>query len=179
MRSFLLVLLAAAAACRGTPAPSPYAAIADSPVRGLTAQEIDDLLEGRGAGYARTAELNGYPGPRHVLELGVQLELRADQRAAAERVFGAMQADARRVGADIVARERALSAAFQSRRVSAAELRARVDTLATLYGRLRAVHLAAHLEMTAVLTPAQVRRYDALRGYEHAGAAHRHEGGDD
>ncbi|MCQ3975466.1 MAG: hypothetical protein DPW09_18650 [Anaerolineae bacterium] len=47
---------------------SPYVAQLDSSVRGLSSQEVDDLLNGRGAGYARMAELNSYPGPRHVLD---------------------------------------------------------------------------------------------------------------
>ena len=38
-----------------------------SPIRGLSEQEIDDLTNGRGMGLARAAELNGYPGPLHVL----------------------------------------------------------------------------------------------------------------
>ena len=37
---------------------SPYIAQLNSPVRGLSPQEVDDLLNGRGAGYARAAELN-------------------------------------------------------------------------------------------------------------------------
>ena len=45
-------------------------------------------------------------------------------------------------------------------------------------GRLRTVHLAAHVEMRAVLTDEQVRAYDALRGYSRAeGAPERHGGG--
>ncbi|MCV4784044.1 DUF305 domain-containing protein, partial [Escherichia coli] len=54
-------------------APSPYVAQLESPVRGLSAQEVEDLLAGRGAGYARTPELNGHPGPAHVLEFKEQL----------------------------------------------------------------------------------------------------------
>jgi hypothetical protein len=50
-------------------ARSPYVGQLNSPVRGLSSQEVDDMLNGRGAGYARTAELNNYPGPRHVLDL--------------------------------------------------------------------------------------------------------------
>lgn len=48
---------------------SPYVEKLDSPVRGLSSEEVANLLNGKGAGYARTAELNGYPGLRHVLDL--------------------------------------------------------------------------------------------------------------
>src|SRR5512134_77899 len=68
---------------------SPYAADS-SPVRGLTAREVDDLLNGRGAGFARTAELNSYPGPRHAIDLADRLELTAGQRATAGRIFEGM-----------------------------------------------------------------------------------------
>ena len=169
---FLLVPVLLLAACRGAPAPSPYAGQPASPVRGLSAQEVADLLAGRGAGYARTAELNSYPGPRHVLDFGPKLELTVAQRAGTERVFGRMQREAQRLGAEIVAREGALSDAFAARTISPAQLEARVDSLAILYGRLRAAHLRAHLETTGLLRPDQVRAYDRLRGYADSAAAH-------
>jgi hypothetical protein len=160
-----------------TVAASPYAADS-SPVRGLSADEVDDLLNGRGAGFARTAELNGHPGPRHAIDLAVELELTADQRAMAQRVFTRMNDAAKRLGREIVEQEGRFSAAFAERRVTAVELQAQAESLGVLYGRLRAVHLAAHLELTGALTADQVRRYDSLRGY-HRGAgdvtdAHRH-----
>ncbi|HEX9705440.1 MAG TPA: periplasmic heavy metal sensor [Gemmatimonadales bacterium] len=127
---------------------------------------MDDLLNGRGAGFARTAELNGYPGPRHVLDRGDHLTLSAEQRTSIEAIFAAMQTDATRLGAEIVDRERALAAAFAQRTVSPGSLAARVDTLGTLYARLRARHLGAHIETTALLTPEQIGRYSEMRWYE-------------
>jgi hypothetical protein len=50
-------------------------------VRVLSDQQIADLRAGRGMGLALPAELNGYPSPVHVLELGDQLKLTKDQRA--------------------------------------------------------------------------------------------------
>ncbi|MGH7544628.1 MAG: hypothetical protein ACREKI_00435 [Gemmatimonadota bacterium] len=46
-----------------------------------------------------------------------------------------------------------------------------------LQGELRAVHLWAHVETARLLTPAQIERYDELRGYAHSepDATHRHE----
>ncbi len=58
---------------------SPYAEQLNSPVRGLSTEDVDNLLNGKGAGYARMAELNGYPGLRHVLDLRSQLNLSAQQ----------------------------------------------------------------------------------------------------
>jgi hypothetical protein len=150
---------------------SPYAADSN-PVRGLTAREVDDLLNGRGAGFARTAELNSYPGPRHAIDLADRLELTADQRAVAGRIFEGMSAKAQRLGREILERERRFSAGFAERRITPDGLRAEAESLGVLYGRLRAVHLAAHLELTRALTPQQIRRYDMLRGY-HASAGGR------
>lgn len=42
-------------------------------------------------GLAKAAELNGYPGPLHVLELAVDLSLTAEQKAATETLFKSMQ----------------------------------------------------------------------------------------
>lgn len=147
-------------------AASPYVSQQASPIRGLSPQEVEDLLQGRGAGFARTAELNGYPGPRHVLDLADPLGLEPRQRAVAESLFAAMGAAARELGREILEREQRLSAAFASHTVSAGELRATAESLGVLYGRLRAVHLAAHVELTQHLTSEQIHRYDALRGYD-------------
>jgi hypothetical protein len=62
------------AACRGGPrreAPSeaPYAGHQERPIKALAPEEVAGLLGGEGMGYALAAELNHYPGPRHVLDL--------------------------------------------------------------------------------------------------------------
>ena len=144
---------------------SPYAGQQLSEIRGLNAQEIDDLRNGRGAGYARTAELNSYPGPRHVLDLGHELNLSAEQARQVELVFRQMEADAQRLGHEILRREAQLSNAFGGRSISEADLQAQVSGLASLYGELRAVHLRAHLAITPLLSDEQIARYNALRGY--------------
>ena len=58
-----------------TLAGSPYAGQVNAPIKALTAEEQAALLDGQGAGFAKAAELNGYPGPKHVLELSAQLGL--------------------------------------------------------------------------------------------------------
>ena len=59
----------------------PYAGLQARPVKALSDQQIADLKAGRGMGLALAAELNGYPGPMHVLELATPLGLSDDQRA--------------------------------------------------------------------------------------------------
>ena len=135
--------------------------------RGLSARELDDLRAGRGMGLARAAELNGYPGPRHVLDAAADgaLTLTAEQRRAVETVFAAMEREARRLGDRVVADEQALEAAFRTGAMTEAELAERVRRLAAVQGELREVHLRAHLATRAVLTDVQVARYNQIRGY--------------
>src|SRR5256885_6759518 len=62
---------------------SPYAGLENRATKALSEQQLVDLRAGRGMGLALAAELNGYPGPLHVLELGEQLMLSAEQRQRA------------------------------------------------------------------------------------------------
>jgi Spy/CpxP family protein refolding chaperone len=91
--SAALVLTSAAAS-----AQQPYAGMQTRPVKALSEQQTADLRAGRGMGLALAAELNGYPGPLHVLELADQLELTADQRTRVRQLFDAMKAEAIPVG---------------------------------------------------------------------------------
>ncbi len=146
-------------------AASPYAGLEGSEIKALTADEIRAYREGTGMGLAKPAELNHYPGPRHVLDLAADLGLSENQRGELQAIFDRMHRSAVELGAAIVAREKALDQAFASRSIDESNLRDSVGQLAALQGQLRAAHLAAHLETRRILKPAQVERYDTLRGY--------------
>jgi hypothetical protein len=155
---------------------SPYRASASGDVRGLTRQEVADLEAGRGMGLARAAELNGYPGPRHVLDAAQagRLPLSADQARQVQQVFDGMAARAQRLGKLVLDEERDLETAFRSSQIRPPDLEARVSRIAGLNGELRAVHLEAHLATRAILTDGQVRRYNELRGYAERPPEQRH-----
>jgi Spy/CpxP family protein refolding chaperone len=139
------------------PAPAkPTAAAATS---SLSAEDVQHLLDGDGMGLAKAAELNGYPGPKHVLERAAHLALSGDQRAKIEGIRQRMLAEARRLGKELVDAERALDEAFRSRSIDGPGLAARTEAIGALQARLRATHLAAHLESVTVLTPTQVKPY--------------------
>ena len=144
---------------------SPYSADTARAVKALAPSEVQGLLEGHGLGLARAAELNRYPGPKHVLELGDALSLSAAQRERAEALRQEVQRDARRLGAQIVAEEEALDALFADGNATLDEIDERTASIATLRGQLRAVHLRAHVAMREALTDEQVATYDRLRGY--------------
>lgn len=175
----LRALLASAlllAACSSAPAPAsndaarPYAGLEARPIKALAPERVADLLAGRGASYALAAELNSYPGPRHVLDLASELALSPAQRREAEEAYAAMQAEAKQLGKQLVEREAALDRAFGDGSVTTERLVGLTAEMAELDGKLRAVHLHTHLIMRAALTPEQIARYDQLRGYAGNGA---------
>jgi Spy/CpxP family protein refolding chaperone len=145
--------------------PSPYAGLEGRGIKALPEQEIGDLLAGRGAGMALPAELNRYPGPRHVLELAAELELSPEQDAETRRLFARMEAEAVPLGEAVVAQEAELDRLFASGTADEGSLRAAVAEAARVRGELRFTHLKYHLAMRRLLTPAQVAAYDAARGY--------------
>ena len=155
-------------------AASPYAGEQSRSIKALSQQEVADYLTGKGMGFAKAAELNGYPGPAHVLELAGQLELSSTQTAKTEAVFERMQSRARELGARLVEAERRLDELFASKTVSSESLAASLSSIATLQSEIRAAHLQAHLEEREVLTDAQTARYWHLRGYADANSELHH-----
>ncbi len=159
------LLALAATAAPAAESPSRYAGLQDRDIKALSSQQIDDLRAGRGMSLALAAELNGFPGPRHVLDLGTELGLTAEQRHTFEQLFQEMQGEAQRLGAEILEAEAALDGIFRSGRAAEPELRRQLAALGALHGELRFTHLRSHLTVRAMLTEAQVARYDTLRGY--------------
>ena len=139
---------------------------------GLSAAEASGLLAGAGLGMAKPADLHGYPGPLHVLELAGALGLTPEQRATAEALRAEVLARAVPLGEQLVRAERHLDAVFAEGDVTAGEVERLTAHAARLRGALRAVHLAAHLGMRDALTADQVARYGALRAEPTARTVH-------
>jgi Spy/CpxP family protein refolding chaperone len=154
---------------------SPYAGQQGRGIKALSDTEVADLLAGKGMGYAKAAELNGYPGPLHVLELADRLELTTEQRRRSRAIFDAMQSRARDTGARLIEAERELDRLFADRRATPKTLSATTARIGQLQAQLREIHLEAHLTQTQVLTPAQAVAYQRLRGYDRP-AANTHQG---
>jgi hypothetical protein len=151
---------------------SPYAPIQDRPIKALDAERVRGLQAGEGLAYALAAELNGYPGPMHAAELGARIGLSREQIAAARARTETVKAEFRRLGAELIAAERALDTAFADRRIDPETLRRLVGETARLDGELRTAHLAAHLVQTAEMSEDQIRRYMQARGYGASGGGH-------
>lgn len=155
---------------------SPYAGEERRDIKALSPGQVDQLLDGAGMGLARAAELNGVPGPRHVLDMADQLELTDAQRAEMGRIEGRMHEAAVRLGREILDLEEALDRLFAVGPADPSEVEHLAGRIGQRSGLLRAVHLLAHLETAVVLRPAQIHRYGVLRGYDDS-ADPRHESG--
>lgn len=165
----ILILTASTAS-----AQTPYAGMQTRSIKSLSEQQVPDLGAGRGMGLALAAELNGYPGPSHVLELAGKLELSAEQRAKIEGLFSAMKAEAVPLGAKLIEQEANLNKQFASRTITPESLKALTAEVAVTQGQLRETHLKYHLSTAAVLDHSQMQRYAELRGYGDEPMRHHH-----
>jgi Spy/CpxP family protein refolding chaperone len=163
----LCVLLAGPAFAQHQHGPrqTPYAGLEHRPVKALSDEQIADLRAGRGMGLALVAELNGYPGPIHVLEHAQALDLSPEQRARVQALYEAMQGEATPLGERLIRQETDLDRLFARRTITPASLDRATAEIGRTQAALRAAHLKYHLATLDVLTPAQVGRYSELRGY--------------
>lgn len=161
----LLALFSLVFASTGAPCASPYAGQESREIKSLSPEEVSGLLAGKGMGYAKAAELNGFAGPAHVLELAEQLHLSPEQRVRTESLFASMSEKARASGRSLVEQERELNGLFASRTITPEALGISLRKLAMLQAEVRAAHLEAHLIQVKILTAEQNARYAELRGY--------------
>ncbi len=143
----------------------PYAEFKHRAVKAMSQKEIDDLKAGNGMGFALPAELNGYPGPVHMLDFSEPLELTPAQRKTTERIHSFMRVEAIRLGHEVISAEAALEQLFRDKTATIERIERHTSEIARIRGRLRAVHLSAHLEMRGILTEHQIERYSQKRGY--------------
>jgi hypothetical protein len=125
-------------------------------------------------GLALPAELNGYPGPVHLLELGDRIDLSPEQKTAIQRLFDSMKAEAVPLGERLIEQEAALDRLFAGHTATVATIADAVAAIGETQGRLRNAHLKYHLSTVALLQPDQIERYRALRGYDDAQPVQHH-----
>ena len=147
-------------------AQSPYAGMQTRHIKALSSQQIDDLNAGRGMGLALAAELNGYPGPAHVLELSDRLGLSAGQKDQIQKLFDSMKAESTPIGAKLIEQEAALDLRFASRSITSDALKDATAEIGSTQAELRNTHLKYHLETAQILSARQMHEYATLRGYE-------------
>jgi hypothetical protein len=155
-------------------AQQPYAGMEARAIKALSDQQIADLKAGRGMGLALAAELNGYPGPIHAIELADKLGLSSDQLAKLRQLFEAMKAETIPLGLQLIAAEGVLDDEFAGKTITLTSLDSETQKIGAIQAKLRAAHLKYHLSTLAVLTPEQVEKYKELRGYSDDTPHHQH-----
>jgi len=161
----LAVLVVGHASAQHHSTSSPYAGEQSREIKALSAEEQRAWIEGNGAGLAKAAELNGHPGPMHVLEHAGELRLSDSQEQESRALMVRHKAEVRQLGAELVEAERQLDDLFRTRRATAPAVSAMTEKVGALQARIRASHLITHLEQTKILRRDQVDVYNRLRGY--------------
>lgn len=146
-------------------ASMPYAGMQNRAIKSLSDTDIKELRRGGGWGLALAAELNGMPGPAHLLELKDQIPLTQDQVAKTQALFDDMRKVSIPAGERLIAAEAALEAAFASGVVDETSLRRLLAESESARTELRFIHLSQHYKTVQFLKPEQIKRYNILRGY--------------
>ena len=143
----------------------PYAGMQNRAIKSLSDNDIKELRRGGGWGLALAAELNGMPGPAHLLELKGQIPLTPDQVAKTQALFDDMRKAAIPAGERLITAEAAVEAAFAAGTVDKSSLRHLLTEAESARTELRFIHLSQHFKTVQFLTPEQIKRYNILRGY--------------
>jgi len=146
-------------------ADTPYAGMQERAIKSLSDADIKELRRGGGWGLALPAELNGMPGPAHLLELKDQIPLSQDQIEKVQALFDDMRNAAIPAGERLIAAEAALEAAFSEGAVEETSLRRMLAEAESARTELRFIHLSQHYKTVLFLAPQQIERYNVLRGY--------------
>lgn len=167
------VLASQAFAQSGNNLRSSYAGEENRAIKSLSADDINALKNGKGWGLAKAAELNGIPGPIHLLEMKREIGLSAAQVRKIQAAYQAMKENVVPLGLRLIALERELNGNFARGTITKDILKRLMRKIAQARMELRYEHLVTHLSTPAILTPHQIALYNKLRGYS-AGSGHAH-----
>lgn len=134
-------------------------------IKALSDTQVNDMLAGKGMELAKAAELNGYPGPMHTLELADALHLSPVQREATAQLLAQHKAEVRALGKQWVEAERQLDQAFAHHHIDTTGLTLLTQHTGEIQAKVRNAHLETHLKQAQLLTPQQITQYSVLRGY--------------
>jgi Fe2+ transport system protein B len=145
---------------------APYAGLQKRDIKALSAEQIKDLQSGKGMSLALAAELNGYPGPAHVLELADSLQLSSQQKSQMDKLFTAMSDETKALGIKLIEDEKILDTLFKNKSVNANNLKTATLQIGQTQAKLREAHLRYHLLTIEILSKEQINNYQRLRGYQ-------------
>ncbi len=144
---------------------STYAGEEARSIKSLSSEDIAELKRGGGWGLAKTAELNGVPGPAHLLEMQDEISLTDSQIIAIKALYKQMQAQAIDQGLKLIALEQELETHFQNLTITDSILNSSLDKISDARRNLRYIHLSTHLSTPNILSEEQIQKYNELRGY--------------
>lgn len=145
---------------------SAYSGQQHRAIKSLSHEDVEELRRGGGWGLAKAAELNGMPGPAHVLELKDKIALTPDQTTTIKAIFQDMQRRAVVKGEQLIGLERQLNHGFKTGHITDQRLRSLLTKIAQTREELRYIHLSTHLKTPKILSETQIGRYNMLRGYQ-------------
>ena len=134
-------------------------------IKTLSREDMDELRTGKGWGLAKAAELNGVPGPVHLLEMKSEIQLSGEQIERIKGLYDEMKERAVGLGLQLIDLEGELNGAFATRKIDEERLKDILGRISNVYEKLRFTHLSAHLKTPDILTDSQMKLYNELRGY--------------
>lgn len=144
---------------------SEYAGQESRDIKSLSPDDIDALRNGKGWGLAKAAELNGIPGPVHLLDMSNEIGLSRGQIDKVEALFKIMKQQAIPLGLQLINLEKELNKFFSNKSITKTILGEQLGKIAEVRKQLRYVHLATHLDTPNILSTEQINLYNQLRGY--------------
>ncbi len=134
-------------------------------IKSLSPDDIKELKRGGGWGLAKAAELNGVPGPVHILEMAEKINLTDEQKRKVQKIYNDMKVEAVTLGEQLISLEKELNNGFSNRTINQTLLETSVREIEKVRAKLRLVHLSTHLQTPNILTNEQIILYNKLRGY--------------
>ncbi len=134
-------------------------------IKSLSPDDIKELKRGGGWGLAKAAELNGVPGPVHILEMAEKINLTDEQKRKVQKIYNDMKVEAVTLGEQLISLEKELNNGFSNRTINQTLLEKSVREIEKVRAKLRLVHLSTHLHTPNILTNEQINLYNKLRGY--------------
>ena len=137
-------------------------------IKSLSSEDIESLETGTGDAFGsmtKLAELNGHPGPRHILDLGKELGLTTVEKEYIIIIYNDMKREALISGQEILQIEKTANKLFANKSISDSELQRLIIKSAENYGKLRYIHLTTHLKIMDILSQEQIILYNTLRDY--------------
>lgn len=147
---------------------SQYAGEEQRDIKSLSAEDVEQLEAGKGWGLAKAAELNGVPGPSHILDMASEISLDENQEEQIKVVFHEMEKSAIIKGKELVKKEAELNRRFSKNEFSISSLKELTEEIGKIRGELMYIHLEAHLRSASILSEQQVSLYNELRGYNNS-----------